>query len=219
MQNQAMHPSMKRLYQAALEHHSIKGPSALARALNVSAQTVTNWETRGMSRQGLLTAQAKLKVSAEWLEFGVGTDRLAGFSAAAEVQQGGHRVPVIGRDWFTPHRQQPDEWLMTDVDVSDLAFAFQLVDQSMSPVFSPSDRVIVDPDLMPEPGDHVVATTAGGDIVVRKYRERTSQAGKLVVELTPTNDDFPTLSSEFEQFTVRGVVVEHRRRFHRSPKQ
>lgn len=50
-----MHETMKRLYQAALELKDIDEPgrqSKLARLLNVSSQTVNNWEARGISKEG-----------------------------------------------------------------------------------------------------------------------------------------------------------------------
>lgn len=67
-----MHTQMKRLYQAAEALKKIKGQSDVARALNASPQTINNWEARGMSKAGMLTAQNVLGCSATWLDTGTG---------------------------------------------------------------------------------------------------------------------------------------------------
>lgn len=67
-----MHIQMERLYQAAKELRGIETQAQLARALNQSSQTVKNWESRGMSKAGLVKAQADIGCSATWLETGEG---------------------------------------------------------------------------------------------------------------------------------------------------
>jgi len=69
---------MKRLYEAAEALRGIKGQSELARALNLSPQTVNNWEARGMSKSGMLSAQALLGCSATWLASGEGEMTIGG---------------------------------------------------------------------------------------------------------------------------------------------
>lgn len=65
-----------RLYQAAKELKGLTNPSQIARAFNTSPQTVKNWESRGMSKEGLLKAQQIIGVSALWLETGEGNMQL-----------------------------------------------------------------------------------------------------------------------------------------------
>jgi phage repressor protein C with HTH and peptisase S24 domain len=67
-----MHKQMERLYQAAKELRGISSQAELARALNQSSQTVNNWEARGISKAGLIKAQAEIGCSATWLETGEG---------------------------------------------------------------------------------------------------------------------------------------------------
>lgn len=67
-----MHKQMERLYEAAKTLKGITGQSELARALNASPQTVKNWESRGVSREGMLTAQRIIGCSAVWVETGNG---------------------------------------------------------------------------------------------------------------------------------------------------
>lgn len=67
-----MHETTKRLYQAALEIHNQSGQSAVARLLNESPQTVKNWESRGVSKQGAIKIEQQLGVRASWLLTGHG---------------------------------------------------------------------------------------------------------------------------------------------------
>lgn len=68
----AMHDSMQRLYDYVATR-GITQPSELARALNQSQQTITNWENRGISQKGFIACQATFGVNAVWLETGKGT--------------------------------------------------------------------------------------------------------------------------------------------------
>jgi len=66
----AMHPSMKRLYEAAERlTPAIRGQSELARAIGQSPQVVKNWEVRpmGVSAQGASKAQQALGISSTWI--------------------------------------------------------------------------------------------------------------------------------------------------------
>lgn len=67
-----MHKQMERLYRAAKELRGIGTQAELARALNQSSQTIKNWESRGISKAGLVNAQAEIGCSATWLETGEG---------------------------------------------------------------------------------------------------------------------------------------------------
>src|ERR1041385_8538038 len=67
-----MNIQMTRLYEAAKALRGLDGQSDVARALNASPQTINNWEARGISKPGLLKAQAIFGCSATWLETGLG---------------------------------------------------------------------------------------------------------------------------------------------------
>jgi len=72
-----MHKTTERLYATLKELKLIPGrhPQAeVARGLNISSQIVYNWETRGISKAGLLECQKQFGVSATWLEFGTMSD-------------------------------------------------------------------------------------------------------------------------------------------------
>lgn len=72
-----LHPTMARLYEAAREIKQVRGQSAVARLLNASPQTLKNWEARGVSKQGAITAQQAIGCDATWLLEGTG-EMLAG---------------------------------------------------------------------------------------------------------------------------------------------
>ncbi|WP_221624840.1 MULTISPECIES: LexA family transcriptional regulator [unclassified Burkholderia] len=67
-----MHPTAERLMFAAKKLRGADGPSGVARLLNVSPQKVTNWLSRGVSKEGMLDAQRLIGCNATWLQTGEG---------------------------------------------------------------------------------------------------------------------------------------------------
>jgi phage repressor protein C with HTH and peptisase S24 domain len=67
-----IHPTAERLLEAAKILRGAKGPSDVARLLDVSAQKVTNWMSRGVSADGLLAAERLIGCRAVWLQTGEG---------------------------------------------------------------------------------------------------------------------------------------------------
>lgn len=104
----------------------------------------------------------------------------------------------------------------TDQDLSEWAFALDVEGLSMLPDFRPGDRIMVDPEIAPNPGDYVVARNGSEQATFKKYRPRgIDAAGNLIFELVPLNDDYPTLRSDTESLSVIGVVTEHRKKLRR----
>ena len=212
-----MHPSMERLYAAALTLKRESGQSNVARLLNASPQTVKNWESRGISQNGAIKAQEIIGCNAAWVTEGTGVMTASNVEPAP---MGGVRIPVISHvqagiwteviDNFQPG--DADDWLVTDLDVSGSTFALEIKGDSMLPEFKPGDRVIIDPDVIPQPGDYVVAKNGDEGATFKKYRPRGHGAdGQPVFELAPLNDDFPTLRSDVEPVRIIGTMVEHRK--------
>jgi SOS-response transcriptional repressor LexA len=138
--------------------------------------------------------------------------------AAAEI--GNRRIPLISSvqaglmieaiEPFPPGGAF--EYLLTDLELSEHAFALEIEGNSMTPEFNPGDRVIVDPAICPRPGDFVVAKNGREEATFKKYRARGFGAdGQEAFELVPLNPDYPTISSEHEPVRIIGVMVEHRR--------
>ena len=63
---------MTRLYEAAKKLKKVDGQSALAKFMNTSPQKINNWESRGISSEGLLTAQELIGCNAIWIRDGIG---------------------------------------------------------------------------------------------------------------------------------------------------
>jgi len=100
-----------------------------------------------------------------------------------------------------------------DQKLSRWAFCLDVEGLSMSPRFQPGDRLFVDPDRSPSPGNFVVARNGSNQATFKKYRPRGMDAnGNEIFELVPLNDDFPTLRSDQEKLIVIGVVTEVKQR-------
>ncbi|WP_052520986.1 LexA family protein [Acidovorax temperans] len=114
----------------------------------------------------------------------------------------------------------PDDattFLLTEKLVSPVAFAMELRDNSMFSEFRPADQVIIDPAVIPAPGDYVAAANGTEPAIFRKYRPRRLDAeGRVVYELSALNDDYPVLSSDVQPLLLIGTMVEQRR-FRKGP--
>lgn len=219
-----MHQATQRLYQAAKALRNISGQSALARALNESPQTVKNWETRGVSKAGALKAEELLGIRAAWLLTGEG-EMGSGFDANAKpVPLGMRPYPVISsiqagalKEISTPYA--PGDGFDVeygDDDTSQWSFFLEIEGDSMLPDFRPGDRVLIDPEVTPRPGDFVAARNTKQEATFKKYRVRGLDAsGNEVFELVPLNNDYPILRSDEQHLCVIGTMIEHRRKFRR----
>lgn len=124
MSENEMHPTMVRLYQAAERLRKVKGQSAVSRLLNVSPQVVKNWEARGVSKQGAISAQEVIGCSATWLMDG--TEPMRARPSMTDLQDMGIRFSV-------PAAQAGDDSANPN-DISGLEFN---VDQtSLQPILS-----------------------------------------------------------------------------------
>lgn len=131
----------------------------------------------------------------------------------------GRRVPVINyvqagklKDIGAHFCGEALEYLLTDIPLSDRAFGLEIRGLSMSPQFTPGDKIIVDQEVAPKPGSFVVAMNGGDEATFKKYRPRGLDAhGNEVFELVPLNDDFPSFFSDRQELVIIGTMVEHRR--------
>jgi len=66
--------------------------------------------------------------------------------------------------------------------------------ESMLPEFQEGDLIIIDPEVVPKPGDFVIAKLdLQVDGAFMKYRPRgTGESGQPIIELVPLNEDWPT---------------------------
>ena len=93
--------------------------------------------------------------------------------------------------------------------------SFAVIDgESMAPEFAPGDKILVDPDVTPRPGDYVVAKLDEEEkATFKKYRPRgRDAAGEEVVELRALNEDWPTLVIDARNpGHIVATMIEHRR--------
>ncbi len=97
--------------------------------------------------------------------------------------------------------------------ISENSFAIVLSDSSMQPDFLANDVIIIDPARKPKPSDFVlVLHNPSKNILFRKYREKIDNNEKSVVELIPSNADWP-IQKITDPRTIKflGVMVEFRR--------
>lgn len=103
------------------------------------------------------------------------------------------------------------EYVLTDMNWSNEAFALKIEGDSMAPSFHTGDVVIIDPDIEPHPGEFVVAKNGDHEATFKKYRPVSFDAqGEQVFELVPLNTDYPIMRSDTLPIRVIGTMVEHR---------
>lgn len=157
-------------------------------------------------------------VNVNWLAYGRGEMTPTTNVKAADL--GAKRVPLISYVQAGTWTEASDpyttgegsEMLQTDSDISRSAFALEIKGDSMLPEFRPGDRVIIDPDVEPQPGDFVVAKNGENEATFKKYRPRgASPEGVTIFELVPLNEDYPTMRSDTQNIRIVGTMVEHRK--------
>ena len=205
--------------------------SQLAAASDVSQGTIGNIESGARQSRGSLPKIAKaLGVSHDWLADGEGEMvPVGGRVEASNVTPapiGTRLVPLISyvQAGYWTEATDPAtvgdgfEYLLTDQELSGSAFALQIEGDSMLPQFKPGDRVIVDPEICPQPGDFVVAMNGGHEATFKKYRPRSlDAAGNVVFELVPLNEDFAPMRSDQTPIRIVGTMMEHRQ-YRRPPR-
>lgn len=177
-----MHPSIERLYQAAKQIRDITGQSAVARLLNESPQTVKNWETRGVSRSGALTAEAALGVRAAWLLAGDG-EMLAGSAAPVVVEahapacpEDSVRIPLLANGGSMG---PGNDVLDADYVVGDMTLSAHWINQQIRPTN------ILELRFMHAHGESMAPTFSDGDVLLvdAGARDPSSMEGIYVLEV------------------------------------
>lgn len=103
------------------------------------------------------------------------------------------------------------EYVLTDMDWSENAFALKIEGDSMEPEFSPGDVIVIDPEIQPAPGEFVVAMNGGDAATFKKYRPTGYDHHRNeIYELVPLNSDYPVMRSTDRTLRILGTMVEHR---------
>lgn len=204
-----------------------KSPADIARATKKTESAVSQWldgTTKSLRADTAAMLEAATGYRAAWISTGKGAKRA---DNVAPATLGSTRIPLISSvqagvwtevvDNFSPGDAQ--DWLMTDQRLSKRAFALEIKGLSMLPEFKPGDRIIIDPDVAPHPGDFVVAKNGEDEATFKKYRPRGSDAsGNAIFELVPLNEDFESIRSDAQPIRVIGTMVEHRKYRNRDQK-
>lgn len=157
------------------------------------------WEKSGIET---LESQVKFDENVSVSDVGVKKIPLIDYVRAGTLVEVANPFPVGGAY----------DWLLTDLDLSERAFALEIEGNSMEPEFKAGDRVIIDPSVSPHPGDFVVAKNHDEKATFKKYRLRgIDETGKEVFELIPLNSDYPTLRSDEIPLRIIGTMMEHRK--------
>lgn len=215
----------------------------LARIAGVKPPSVSQWvsgKTKSVGIEPATRMGMHFKLNPMWISKGVypmredalspSPDTQAAFKPAefdsnvTSVPFGKRPIPVISyvqagllSDINDPYA--PGDGFAIEICEDDLgrfAFALEIEGDSMLPEFRPGDRVIIDPDVNPMPGDFVVAKNSHQKATFKKYRPRgMNEQGAQVFELVPLNEDYPTMRSDIEQLRIIGTMVEHRKKYRR----
>lgn len=141
-----------------------------------------------------------------------------------DAMMGERRIPLLNyvqagvfRDPGQNFTFEEVEYLLTDLCLSERSFALQIKGDSMLPDFKEGDRIIVDCELTPRPGDYVVAKNSEEEATFKKYRLLCiDEGGQEIFELVPLNEDYPAIRSDQHAIEIIGTMVEHRKYYRRS---
>ncbi|HGO5810425.1 TPA: LexA family protein [Mannheimia haemolytica] len=189
----------------------------LATALKgVSHVAVSQWEssTTKPNSENILDLSTVLQCDISWLLRGNGE------SNVLPASLGMTKVPLIsyiqagqwtGIDDFR-ETCGDYEYILTDLEVSEDAFALEIKGDSMEPDFIGGDRVIIDPDVQPHAGEFVAAINGDYEATFKKYRplEDLDEYGRQHFELIALNPDYHKLSTLKQEIRIIGTMVEHR---------
>lgn len=202
--------------------------AALAKLIGSGQSTIGSIENgRNQGSGKLLQIARVLSVSPEWLETGRGSMESvqgSGFANVAAAPVGERRIPLLNyiqagnfADGGQNFTMAEVEYLLTDLDLSERSFALQIKGDSMRPDFTEGDRIIVDCEINPRPGDFVVAKNSEEEATFKKYRLISiDERGKEIFELVPLNEDYPSMRSDQHSVQIIGTMVEHRKYYRRS---
>lgn len=211
----AMHETTARLYIAAQKIANTTGQSAVAHLLNESPQTVKNWESRGISKAGIIKAAQLIGCSVDWLISGTPPMRPSNIEEAPSARslvpliswvQAGAWCDVAEVREHAPSYHDSPTYLPCPAPHSPSTFALRVKGDSMTAPYGrsyPDGCIIyVDPERRsPVNGDRIVACLDSGDheVTFKIYKNEDGRQW-----LAPLNTQHPPL---FERFTVLGTVI------------
>ena len=203
--------------------YSRKNQSQLAAEAGITTSAVSQMMTgrvKSLKAETAAALESATGYRASWLVTGQGPKMSSEAQNVTPAPIGARRVPLISyvqagawTDAADPYAVgDAQEFLMTDAELSRSSFALEIKGDSMLPDFRPGDRVVIDPEVAPRPGDYVVAKNGEDEATFKKYRPRgVNERGDMVFELVPLNEDYPTMRSDITPVRIVGTMVEHRK--------
>jgi phage repressor protein C with HTH and peptisase S24 domain len=178
-----MHITMENLYRIAKDRLGIEGQSQLANRLNKSPQVLNNWESRGMSKAGILLASKLLGIDPRAIEGDDGfyfdstpvtsidvnnedypnikrvslklSAGITGFGVEMDLED---KTPIVmQKEWFSKKGYLPEKLL-----------AVKVSGQSMEPGLYDGDTVVINTNDV-KPTDGVVyAVNYEGELLIKR---------------------------------------------------
>ena len=226
-----MHASMKRLQKVSGNKRKID----IASDLKVSPSTVTNWSSRGVSKEGALDAGKLYGVDANYILTGAQDGYKSQIELLTGMSSDDHKknhimkhkddMPVVEMisidsynrlflEWFDGKGFSEDvdveklEWIKRLDNFSATSFALVVAGQSMMPEFKAGDYACVEPQTD-------VDSLSDGDFVVAQHKNDKYAVIKKVVlgariddiYLTQLNEDIPNDgATSINDYTLIGVI-------------
>ena len=181
---------------------------AVGKAVGVTAQAVYRWEKGSSlpSSDRIARLARVLNVTPDYLL--TGTDSVR--DTTAQSGAGGQRtVPVYLHDDIASGTLSPKRQASTHFPCGPDAYAVSLWDNSNAPRFAIGDQVVIDPGIVPDPGDMVLAVIAGQSVFARY--ETAAVNGTRHVLLRPLDEKWAphALVESQSRAAIRGVMTEH----------
>lgn len=216
---EGMNSQMSRLYAAAEKLKGITGQTEVAKLLNISPQRLNNWETRGISAEGLLDAQKIIGCDANWLKDGSGEMVLTRAGNVLQLVRKPDEVEIpqyigIGGSMGAGLllKDQPGEiqswrvapeWISKNVPghsgITNLCIVTGF-GPSMRPLFNPGDPLLVDRGINRADADGIYFFRVGDEGFI-KHLQRVPGVGLVAVSENKLYRDWViTPDMDFEVF-------------------
>lgn len=207
----------------ALSNLMQKSSSQISQWLNGSANSGTG-KPRGMRSASCREIERACHKAGGWMDVEHSPSASRGEKFDRNVTSavlGRRAIPVISAIQAGAMREVTDAYeagdgfatMYADDEYSRRAFGLEIEGDSMTPDFQPGDRVIIEPEWEPRPGEYVAAKNGKQEATFKKYRQRGTDAdGRDIFELVPLNPDYPVLRSDETPLFIIGVMAEHRRK-------
>lgn len=207
--NAEMKDDYKRLLRAARDLRgwmtAAEVSSELAKAgYAVSEQTMTNWKSRGVSKEGRLNASRIIGCRPHWVESGSGN---MADTETISAQGPSGTVPVVGTaqlgdNGYWAELEYPEGYGDGRVIIwsrDRYAYAIRCRGDSMRPRVQDGEFVVIEPNDPPIPGDEVLVKHKDGRVMIKKFLyERDHRLHLLSVNDAHPPKAFPL--SEIELF-------------------